>query len=261
MTRGTKRMVIGALLAFLLAPAIFGISMVLGIRSIADAFASGETLSSGATRELKGQEDVLLLVEDAAADAATGTAAPTTCTVTSPGGTQVPLTGRDVPAGGTGDQPYGAMFELTTREAGAYTFDCQGRAMRVIDGAAVNEMASGLAGPLLIGPVLSFLVGTLGLGLLIAGFVARRRSRVVQPAWAGTPPVPQAWSYGTGGYPAPGQGPAGPTTPGAPPAPTWQAPPPSGSTPAAHQPPPPAGGPASHQPPPPGTGSSRPPQS
>ncbi|AKU17965.1 hypothetical protein [Luteipulveratus mongoliensis] len=197
---GVKRMVVGALLFFLLAPAIFVGALWFGISRTVDTIDDAQRLKPGESVQLDAGEQVKLFIFDGittGGDGATAgsdqTPSPVQCTATGPDGQPVDLrtsSGKSVSNDG---QRWQESYELTAGPAGAYRVTCGTSEVLVLDSDFVKNLATKVGGTLLLAIVLPFLVGMTGLGLFIWGIVKYTSNK----------PPPVQPGYATGGYPPP----------------------------------------------------------
>lgn len=209
---GTKRIVFGAIMAFLLAPAIFVIALVVGLKPVADMVSEGNRLSSGESTRLESGNKVVLLVDDGEASSGSGAtkgsnvgSTDVTCTGTGPDG-PVQLERDSGTSMNRDSREFVAGYSFTPDSTGDYSFSCQGRSLLVVDQSDVEKLGTRIGGSLIVGLGGSFLVGVVGLGLFIWGLVVRSRSkrRIREAAMGG---YGQPYGYGQQGYPQQGYGP------------------------------------------------------
>lgn len=203
---GTKRMVIGGILFFLVAPAIFVIALVIAAGSAADAINDGTKLSSGQSTHLDAGEEVWLLVDNGTTGSEDGATTGTgidrpavSCTATDPNGQPVQLTSSSGTEIAQDGQQFVKGYTMTATTAGNYTIDCQGRSVLVMDSDLASKIGTRVGGAVIGAFVIPFFVGVAGLVLFIWGLVARSRSkRRIQEAAYG--------QYGQQGYGQPAYG-------------------------------------------------------
>ncbi|MDF8264615.1 hypothetical protein [Luteipulveratus flavus] len=204
--QGLKRTVIGAVMAFLLAPLVFVLALWLGVRWTVDAVDNAQRLDPGQAVSLKAGEKVTLFVfqgTTSAGDGAdsNGTDTPAvTCSATGPDGQPANLqasTGTSVTNGG---ERWQQSYELTAGAAGSYAVSCGDQRVLVLDSGFAGDLAKKLGGAVLAAFVIPFVIGVTGLGLFIWGIVKLSSSKrqAYAPGYAGVPYGQQP--YGQAGY-------------------------------------------------------------
>lgn len=201
--QGLKRTIIGALMAFLIAPGIFVLAIILGVRWAGEAIDDADRLSPGDSITLQAGEEVTLYVLSGTSSGSDGfdeggTPAPdVTCTATGPDGQPVDLTSSTGSSVTRDNEQWQEGYELHADTAGAYTVRCGDSEVLAMDSDFASSLGKRLGGTVLLAFVVPFLVGATGLGLFIWGLVKLSSSKKA------------AQMYAPGGYPAYGQQPYG----------------------------------------------------
>lgn len=205
---GVKRMVVGGLMFFLLAPGIFVLSLVLGVSSSIDDVKDAPRIQSGGTANLKANQTYGLFVYDgpSTSDGATsGTDVQrpnVTCTATDPSGAPAQLTSASGSEVSADDSSFSKSYELKTTAAGAYRVDCGGSEVMLLDSEMMSNLGKKIGITLLFAFGLPFVIGIVGLGLFIWGLV---RFNKTKPRPAGYGGYPGGGYDGGQGYPQQGQ--------------------------------------------------------
>lgn len=207
---GVKRMVLGGILFFLVAPAIFILAVVIGVNQAKDVIEDADKLSPGQSTTLQANETVSLFVFEGPSSSGDGAsvgsdinAPATTCEVLDPTGKPVALKDSSGSSVSTDGQEYSEGYEFTATVAGAYKVTCGDKDVLVMDSEFASDLGKKLGGAVLLGLAVPFIVGMTGLGLFIWGLVKYRSYK------RATQPQQQFGGYGQQGYPQPGypQGP------------------------------------------------------
>lgn len=177
--RGLALTIIGAVLMFVLAPAVFVVGTVLGVKGALDIVQSAPmvdaqgtvSMQAGQTRDIYAYAGVADTT-DAGVDTNTTDSSAAPCTVQNPDGAPVATTSSSGTTGWTrGGNRYVMVGSFTAESAGDYRIDCGDRAMLVPDGSDASKAGSkavaGVGGGLAVASV----AGLLGLVLLIIGIV------------------------------------------------------------------------------------------
>lgn len=202
---GVKRMVFGSILAFLIAPGIFVAALVLGITNAVGEFMDADSVGPGESVSLQAGTKMSIFVYSDAAPSESGNADTDTtvlpsqeCSVTSPGGQPVALT-RDTGAdfSSNGDE-WSQAYSFTPQTTGDYTVNCGDQSAMVLESGALDGAMRSVGTALVVAFVVPFVIGVLGLGLLIWGIVRYNKTK---PAHGGyQPPAGYGGGPGQPGY-------------------------------------------------------------
>ncbi|WP_145230841.1 hypothetical protein [Rudaeicoccus suwonensis] len=190
------------MLAVIIAPSIFGVTIIFGVKSTVDTFNKAPVVAAGSTFDATTTGTYVLMVQsDANGDVTNGRNG---CMVTGPDGSQIPVT--DFSNSATSSQngeTYTATQEFDATAAGNYTIDC-GSPTKVLSKSAVDGLIKSVVLRIFLAFGGSAVVGILGIVLLIVGIVKLVRSgrerRNAQFYGQGGPGGPYSGPYGGGPY-------------------------------------------------------------
>lgn len=181
--RGLGVLIAGLVFMVLLAPAAFfgglGVAIYQGVQQLAGA----PVLEAGASQHFRAGEKVLMLplVGDTAngngvhhGSARSGPA----CLVTGPNGSAVTVEPKSGDTTVDRDhQQYVLSGSFTATAAGEYRIDCGGAKALVLDRSFGQDIGSRAVLPIVIGLIVAFILGVVGLVMTIVGGLRWRRSR------------------------------------------------------------------------------------
>lgn len=200
--RGLALTIIGAVLAVIVAPVIFGLTIIIGVKSAYDTFDKAPVVAAGSTFDATKTGTYVLMVDSTDGDDVTNTS--NGCMVTGPDGSQIPVTDySDSAESSQNGQTFTASQEFDAPTVGNYTIDC-GAPTKVLSRAAVQGLVKTVLLPIVIAFVVAALVGVVGVVLLIVGIVKLVRSgrerRDAQFYAQGGPGGPYPGPYGGATY-------------------------------------------------------------
>lgn len=207
--RGLVPLIIGLLLMFIAAPALFVGGAWYGVRGMIDVAEEAPVVQPGGTVEVTQNEPFLILVDVGAGsgtslDSSTGTPLQECAVVDS---NQLPVvrdSGSQISATFGGRQYQSAGLYVASA-SGAHTITCDGPA-KVLSGSDATDLGSRTVLTVVGGLVLGFLAGLIGFILAIVGIVKLVRSGRERRSMGGQPPYGGQSGYGS---PAPYGGGAG----------------------------------------------------
>lgn len=177
--RGVALTVIGAIVAFPVAIAVFIAAIVFGVQHFTQIIQDAPTVQSNSSLTLPAGTTVAVFTRGYDVD----------CTVTDPAGSDVSL---DYGSSASIND-YDLLGSFETTDAGSYGFDCDGAA-KVVSGSDAKGVAKSVFTWIAVGIGLAGLVFVVGLVLLIIGIVKlvgsgrERREWQQQAAYAGGQP-------------------------------------------------------------------------